>query len=190
MADPLIELSKLLSLLLRHQPGLIGLQLDAQGWATLGELLTRLNAWPELSPAIPRPVTLEHLLQLMANSDKQRFALDAKGGRIRASQGHSLPVDLQLQPHTPPDTLYHGTATRFLPSIWQHGLHPGSRQHVHLSGDAATARGVGARHGQPVVLRIAASRMQREGHVFFQSANGVWLTAAVAPDYISSDGQV
>ena len=188
MADPLIELSKLLSLLLRHQPGLIGLQLDANGWAKLDEALARLNAWPDLQPDIG-PVTREMLLQVVANSDKQRFALDAGAQHIRANQGHSLPVDLLLQPQTPPEVLYHGTATRFLPSIWRLGLHPASRQHVHLSADAATARGVGARHGQPVVLRIAASRMQREGHVFFQSANGVWLTAAVAPDYISTDGQ-
>ena len=185
MADPLIELSKLLSLLLRHQPGLIGLQLDANGWANLDDLLTRLNAWPDLRPDIA-PVTREMLLQVVASSDKQRFALDACAQHIRANQGHSLPVELLLQPQTPPEVLYHGTATRFLPSIWQLGLHPASRQHVHLSADAATARSVGARHGQPVVLRIAAGRMQCEGHVFYRSANGVWLTAAVAPSYLSS----
>ena len=188
MADSLIELSKLLSLLLRHQPGLIGLQLDANGWAELDELLARLNAWSGLRPGLS-PVTREMLLQLVASSDKQRFALDAGAQRIRANQGHSLPADLLLQAQMPPDTLYHGTATRFLPSIWQLGLHPASRQHVHLSADAATARKVGARHGQPVVLRIAAGRMQREGHVFYRSANGVWLTAAVAPGYISPDDE-
>ena len=188
MADPLIELSKLLSLLLRHQPGLIGLQLDANGWAKLDEVLARLNAWPELQPGIG-PVTRAMLLQVVASSDKQRFALDAGAQRIRANQGHSLPVNLLLQPQAPPDTLYHGTATRFLPSIWQLGLHPASRQHVHLSPDAATARSVGARHGHPAVLRIAAGRMQCDGHVFYRSANGVWLTAAVAPGYISPDDE-
>ncbi len=120
----------------------------------------------------------------MANSDKQRFAIDPTGQRTRANQGHSVAVDLQLTPTEAPDTLFHGTATRFLPAIRAGGLIPGARQHVHLSADAATASQVGGRHGKAVVLTVRAGDMQRDGRVFVRSANGVWLTDAVPPPYL------
>jgi putative RNA 2'-phosphotransferase len=126
----------------------------------------------------------ETLARVVAESDKQRFALSPDGRRIRANQGHSVAVDLGLEPRTPPEVLYHGTASRFVDSIRESGLHPAARTHVHLSPDEETAREVGQRHGKPVVLTIAAGRMHRDGRQFFQSANGVWLTDAVPAEYI------
>jgi putative RNA 2'-phosphotransferase len=123
---------------------------------------------------------------VVAESDKQRFALSPDGSRIRANQGHSVEVDLGLDPRTPPEVLYHGTASRFVDSIRGSGLHAGSRTHVHLSSDVETARRVGQRHGSPVVLTIAAGRMHRDGRAFYRSENGVWLTAAVPAEYIES----
>ena len=128
-----------------------------------------------------QPVLIE---TVVATSDKQRFALDPSGRRIRANQGHSIAIDLGLEPREPPPTLFHGTAETFLPAIRAQGLKPGRRQHVHLSPDAATATTVGQRHGRPVVLRVAAGRMRSAGFEFYLSANGVWLTAAVPAEFI------
>src|SRR5262249_39421691 len=119
-----------------------------------------------------------------AESDKQRFALSADGARIRANQGHSVDIDLALPAIAPPDRLYHGTADRNLASIEATGLNAGSRQHVHLSPDAETATKVGARHGRPVVLEVESGAMYRDGHRFFRSENGVWLTDHVPARYI------
>jgi putative RNA 2'-phosphotransferase len=133
------------------------------------------------------PVARDQLERVVAENDKQRFAFDASRTRIRASQGHSVPVELDLQPAQPPDVLYHGTASRFLKSILASGLRAGNRQHVHLSGDVDTARKVGARHGFPVVLRVDTARMRADGILFYRSDNGVWLTGPVAPRYLSVD---
>jgi putative RNA 2'-phosphotransferase len=124
------------------------------------------------------------LQQVVDTNDKKRFALSADGSKIRASQGHSVAVELGLPPQEPPEMLYHGTATRSLDSIRATGLHSASRQHVHLSADEATAVKVGQRHGKPVVLRVRAGAMHRAGLEFFLSANGVWLTDQVPPEYI------
>jgi putative RNA 2'-phosphotransferase len=124
------------------------------------------------------------LRRVVAENDKQRFALGDDGAMIRASQGHSVEVELGLEPVEPPPVLFHGTATRFLDSIRRDGLIPGARRHVHLSADATTATTVGARHGRPAVLRIDAARMHADGHRFFRSANGVWLTNAVPAEYL------
>lgn len=177
MEKSLVRVSKFLSLVLRHDPGKIGLRLDAAGWAEVDELLSA-------AAAAGSPIDRETLDRVVAENDKKRFAFSADGTRIRASQGHSVGVDLGLEPRTPPEVLYHGTATRSVDSIRETGLHSASRTHVHLSGDEETARAVGQRHGRPVVLTIAAGRMHRDGHPFFRSENGVWLTAAVPPDYI------
>ena len=167
--DAIVDTSKLLSYVLRHRPDSIGLQLDANGWADVDVLLQRV----------------------VADNDKQRFAFDAARTRIRASQGHSIQVDLALQPAQPPDVLYHGTASRFLKSILASGLRAGNRQHVHLSGDVDTARRVGARHGFPVILHVDTARMRADGAVFYRSDNGVWLTGPVAPRYLRVlDGNV
>lgn len=172
------DISKFLSLVLRHAPQDIGLTLDAGGWAALDELIARA----------PLPLTAERIAEVVAGSDKQRFALSPDGSRIRANQGHSIPVDLGLTPVEPPDSLYHGTAETTLDAILAEGLRPMTRNQVHLSPDAETARKVGMRHGKPVILRVASARMQAEGHSFFLSANGVWLTDAVPPRYLQRDG--
>jgi putative RNA 2'-phosphotransferase len=124
------------------------------------------------------------LHEVVATNDKQRFSLSADGAKIRANQGHSVAVELGLIPMTPPELLYHGTATRFLTSIRETGLRSGSRQHVHLSADQATAVAVGSRHGKPVVLTVQAGQLHRAGGQFYLSENGVWLTGAVPPEYL------
>ena len=173
----LVRASKFLSLVLRHRPERIGITLDSAGWVAVDELLAaaRRSGFP-LDRA-----TLE---RVVAENDKRRFAFSADGARIRASQGHSVGVDLGLAPQAPPDVLFHGTAARFLESIRCEGLKAGSRTHVHLSADEVTARTVGQRHGSPVVLRVEAGAMHRDGHEFYHSENGVWLALAVPARYL------
>ena len=175
MNDPLVTTSKFLSYVLRHKPDTIGLELDAEGWADVEELIEKAGL----------PLTRALLEEIVATSDKKRFALSGDGRLIRANQGHSLKVDLGLPASKPPQRLYHGTATRFLDSITQQGLISGNRQYVHLSGDEDTARSVGQRHGQPVILRIMSGSMHEEGFRFYQADNGVWLTDAVPVRFIS-----
>lgn len=173
----IVSISKFLSLVLRHQPEKIGLQLDDQGWAEVEELLQRANAKG-------KQLTRTLLEQVVAENDKQRFSFSEDGRRIRANQGHSINIDLALTPTEPPAILYHGTATRFLDSIRAQGLHSGNRQHVHLSRDVETATKVGQRHGQPVVLIVQAAAMTSAGRLFWLSENGVWLTEAVPPEFL------
>jgi putative RNA 2'-phosphotransferase len=177
MTQDTIGVSKFLSLILRHDPGRIGLTLDPQGWAEIDSLIERASAH---GVALDRDL----LLRVVATSDKQRFALDPSGARIRANQGHSIDVDLDLEPVEPPPLLFHGTAAASSGAIRAEGLKPGERQHVHLSTDEATATKVGRRHGKPVVLRVHSGRMWRDGAEFFRSANGVWLTHAVPPEFL------
>lgn len=177
MDRELVPLSRFLSLVLRHDPAAIGLHLDAQGWADVAELLTK-------AAAHGKPIERAILERIVRENDKQRFALSADGLHIRANQGHSIPIDLDLEPVTPPDRLYHGTAARNLSSIRTSGLHSGARQHVHLSGDTATASKVGSRHGRPVVLTVRSSEMAAAGHTFYRSDNGVWLTAGVPVHFL------
>ena len=172
-----IRTSKFLSLVLRHQPESIGLALDANGWADIDVLVARAG---EHGVALTR----ELIAEIAATSDKQRFALDTTHNRIRANQGHSVDIDLALEPTEPPAILFHGTAATTVPAIRIEGLKPGDRQHVHLSPDEATAIKVGQRHGKPVVLRVFAGKMWAKGSPFFRSANGVWLTPAVPPEFI------
>jgi len=171
------KVSKFLSLVLRHQPQRIGLKLDAQGWAEIDVLIERARAHGTA-------LTRELILQVVATSDKQRFALDASGQRIRANQGHSVDIDLGLEPREPPAVLFHGTAEANIAAIRTEGLKPGRRQHVHLSIEVATAATVGQRHGRPVVLKIAAGRMWAAGFEFYLAANGVWLTDAVPSEFV------
>lgn len=166
MNDNLVSASKYLSLLLRHKPGAVGLSLDVEGWAEIEEIV-RLTAEKHT------PLTKRLIEEITATSDKKRFVISDDGTRIRANQGHSIAVDLNLKPQNPPETLFHGTATRFLESILRQGLIRGNRQYVHLSPDRATALKVGHRHGKPAILSIAAQAMQASGFVFFLSANGV-----------------
>lgn len=176
--DPhIVKLSKFLSLILRHKPQTIGLNLDGNGWAKVDDLIELVN-----EQGIP--LTGPLLTEIVHNNDKDRFTFNADRTKIRAYQGHSIEVDLELISETPPAILYHGTATRFLASIRARGLVSGSRQHVHLSPDEITAIKVGQRHGRPVVLTIRAEEMSRSGYQFFCAENGVWLTETVPPQYI------
>ncbi|MFF3759724.1 RNA 2'-phosphotransferase [Streptomyces sp. NPDC002185] len=170
-----VKVSKYLSRHLRHQPERIGLVLDAHGWTEIDDLL---RAAAEHGFRITR-AELDHVV---ATNDKKRFAVE--GTRIRASQGHTVTVDLDLPAAEPPAYLYHGTVGDRLSAIRAEGLRPMARHHVHLSPDRETATRVGARRGRPVVLSIDAGAMRRAGHVFHVSANGVWLTDAVPPEFL------
>lgn len=169
------KLSKALSYYLRHAPHEIGLQLQAGGWVEMSDLVQRLAH-------IGMEASVDDLRRVTQNSDKRRFAID--GQRMRANQGHSVEVDLDLEPGTPPQVLYHGTPRKNLGSIFEHGLLKGERHHVHLSPDPGTAAQVGQRRGKPVILHIQARQMHEQGHTFYCSANGVWLTERVPPQYL------
>jgi len=177
MQKRLIRVSKYLSKYLRHAPQELGLTLQPGGWVAVDELLVAAdkNGFP---------ISYDELVDCVETNDKQRFAFDETGDRIRANQGHSVEVDLQLEEREPPEFLYHGTVELFLPSILKEGLIRGKRHHVHLSKDVETARKVGSRRGKPVVLQVDARRMHRDGHKFLLSANGVWLTDTVPPGYL------
>ncbi len=180
MDAALVRTSRFLSKVLRHAPESVGLRLDEAGWVEVEALM---RAARNAGVALDRP-TLE---RVVAENDKKRFALSDDGGRVRASQGHSrrVAVDLGLAPADPPAHLFHGTPAANLPSIMRDGLRPGSRHHVHLSPDTATAEKVGRRRSADVVvLRVAAGEMAAAGHVFHRSANGVWLTAVVPPSHL------
>ncbi|MEV3936063.1 RNA 2'-phosphotransferase [Glycomyces sp. NPDC049804] len=166
----MVKVSKYLSRHLRHDPGRIGIELDEHGWVEVDVLLKALADRNF-------QVTREELEEVVARNDKQRFAL--REGRIRANQGHTVDVDLDLTPVVPPPVLYHGTAGGFVATIRDEGLKPMDRHHVHLSPDRETAVKVGSRRGKPVVLAIDAHRMVGEGHTFYKSENGVWLTEYV-----------
>lgn len=172
------SISRLLTLALRHDPSALGLTLDAQGYASVDAVLEGLAA---RGPAFTRA----DLERIVAGNDKQRFAFSSDGTRIRASQGHSVQVELGYQPASPPAVLFHGTATRHLESIQKLGIMRGQRHHVHLSATRETALKVGGRHGQPALLEIDAARMQSDGHIFYLSDNGVWLVEHVPVTYLS-----
>jgi putative RNA 2'-phosphotransferase len=173
----LVKASKFLSLVLRHRPEVIGLDIDEHGWAQVDELIEGANR-------SGRRLNRELIEKVVARSDKQRYSLSPDGERIRANYGHSIPVDLKLEPVAPPERLFHGTAQRFLDSIKDRGLSPGKRLYVHLSPDRGAAIQVGQRHGRPVVLEVKAGAMQRDGYRFFKSGRGTWLTRRVPPVYL------
>ncbi|MEI7366639.1 RNA 2'-phosphotransferase [Pectobacterium colocasium] len=174
------DVSKFLSYVLRHKPEAIGLTLNSEGWANIAELIS-------CAAKDGRLLTREVIQSVVDNSDKKRFSISANGLSIRAAQGHSsAQVDMRYEPKVPPEFLYHGTATRFIDSINQQGLRPGSRQYVHLSADEATAITVGQRHGKPTVLKIKTLEMHQQGFIFYQADNGVWLTLTVPVPFIDS----
>jgi len=172
-----IRTGKFLSLILRHEPGRVGLQLGDAGWVGVEDLLQAVNRQGVA-------LTLDQLKHIVATSDKKRFAFSDDGQRIRASQGHSVEVDLRYPPQPPPEILYHGTATRFLEGIRQHGLQRMGRHDVHLSAETKVTVQVGGRHGKPALLIIRAGEMHRAGYIFRCSANGVWLVDNVPPQFI------
>src|SRR5262249_11007141 len=169
--DPkrLVHISKYLSKHLRHEPERLGLRLEVGGWVSVEDLLAACAAHR-------LPLTRDELDEVVKKNDKQRFSFDPSQTRIRANQGHSTPVDLQLEPVPPPDILYHGTPSGSVDAILREGLKKMARHHVHLSATVTIAETVGKRRGRPVVLAIDAATMHRDGHVFYCSANGVWLT--------------
>lgn len=177
MVHNLVTVSKFLAKHLRHAPDALGLSLQPGGWVPVDELLAA-------SERAGFMITYDELIECVETNDKKRFSFDDTGDLIRANQGHSVEVDLQLEEAQPPDILYHGTVERFLDSIMSEGLKKGKRHHVHLSKETETARKVGARRGKPVILQVDAGRMHHQGFKFFVSANGVWLTDSVPVGFL------
>ncbi|WP_201591378.1 RNA 2'-phosphotransferase [Psychrobacter fozii] len=179
MKKPNVETSKFLSYILRHEPESIGLTLDSEGWADINDLI-------QLANTSGNNITLEKIHSIVENDKKGRFSVASDGQCIRAVQGHSLQsVDLKLEETTPPASLFHGTAQRFIESISAEGLITKDRQYVHLTADYETAVKTGMRYGKPVVLNIDSQKMQEDGCKFYQAENNVWLTLAVPPAYIN-----
>lgn len=172
----LTKISKYISLILRHKPEVIGIKLDAHGWADVNALLAGISK--------KYPINRDILQEIMRSDEKQRYSFSEDGTKIRANQGHSIQVDVELTLTEPHETLYHGTAQRFAASIEAQGLLPQSRLYVHLSPDPETAEKVGRRHGEPVIYLVAAGQMYRDGYRFYLSANGVWLTKVVPAPYL------
>lgn len=179
MNNNLTRISKFLSLVLRHKPQEIDLHLDANGWASVQELIEKMNASGET-------IDFDLLQAIVSANDKKRFAFNEDKTMLRASQGHSIDVELNLKKMPPPEFLYHGTVEKFISSIQQTGLQKMSRQHVHLSGNKETASKVGARRGNPVILQIRSGVMHADGYTFYLSENGVWLTEYVPVKYIAA----
>ncbi len=171
-------LSKTVSYLLRHRPEQAHLTMDKHGWVRVDELIQNLALYENIV------VSLKELQDMVATNDKKRFVFSDDGLKIRACQGHSIPVDLGLKPSIPPTVLFHGTTDRFLDSIKKKGLLPMNRQQVHLSSTKEIAISVGSRHGKPIVLTIDTAQMVKDGHLFYISENGVWLTDHVPAKYI------
>lgn len=173
------ELSKFLSFVLRHKPEAIGMTLDSEGWVAVDTLI-------ESAKKSGKVLTPSLIATIVETNSKKRFSLSDDGKRIRAAQGHSTEqVAIAYDEKTPPEFLYHGTASRFLDSIKEKGLVPGSRHHVHLSDNEETAKAVGRRHGSPIVLTVKAGEMHRKGQTFYQADNGVWLTPFVAAAFLA-----
>lgn len=168
-----------MSYALRHKPERLGLEVDSAGWVDIQQLLLGLQqkGFPE--------ITLDIIHEVIRTNDKRRFSVSTDLTRVRAAQGHSIPVDLGLYPQRPPSELFHGTAERNFQSIKEQGINKGTRHHVHLSPDFLTAKTLGNRKGKSIVLTIATNAMYADGHSFFKSDNGVWLTDFIPPQYIS-----
>ena len=174
----LTELSRYMCLILRHHPEVIGITLDEHGWADVEELIAGIAEKKN------KNFNREMLEEIVRTDDKQRYAFSEDRTKIRANQGHSIPVDVELEKKEPPEILYHGTGEKYVESIGATGLISKNRLYVHLSGDVETAENVGKRHGAPVIYRVHSGRMHRDGYEFFLSRNGVWLTKRVPVEYL------
>ncbi len=172
----LTSTSKLIALVLRHKPDEIGITLDEHGWANVSELIAGI--------AKTQPFDMALLEEIVSTDEKLRYSFNEDKTLIRANQGHSIPVDVELEEKEPPEFLYHGTGEKYTASIDTQGLIAKSRLYVHLSSDYDTAVKVGSRHGKPVVYTITAGEMQKNGYAFYQSVNGVWLTKSVPVDFL------
>ncbi|MGH1387103.1 RNA 2'-phosphotransferase [Kordia sp.] len=171
------SISKFLSYVLRHNPDKLGITLDENGWTSVAVLLEKINVEPY-------SLSMEELEDVVATNNKKRFAFNEDKTMIRASQGHSVNIDLGIQSKEPPNYLYHGTVEKFITSIQEKGLIKGTRQHVHLSADKETAINVGSRRGKPIILTVRSGEMHAQNHAFYQSENGVWLTEKVPAEFI------
>ena len=171
--------SKFISLILRHKPETIGITLDEHGWADVRELIDGINQSEGYT------LDMEMLEEIVRTDEKQRYSFNEDHTLIRANQGHSIPVDVELEEMIPPAILYHGTGEKYVASIDREGLIPKSRLYVHLSSDEETARKVGSRHGKPVIYTVDCAAMTTDGYQFFLSANHVWLTKAVPAGYLT-----
>ena len=171
------ETSKFISLILRHKPEAIGITLDEHGWANVDELIEGVSR--------THPLDMAALELIVAEDEKQRYSFNEDKTLIRANQGHSILVDVELDEKEPPEVLYHGTGEKYVSSIDRQGLIPKSRLYVHLSHDEETAVKVGTRHGKPVIYTVKSGDMYRDGYKFFCSVNGVWLTKEVPVKYLS-----
>lgn len=171
------KISKFLSLILRHEPEVVGLTLDKNGWADVKKLIAACAV-------AERKFTFSELEEIVTTNDKKRFAFNDDQTKIRASQGHSLDLEIEYEEKTPPEMLYHGTAEKNLGVIFAEGLKKMSRHHVHLSSDTETARAVGTRYGKPVIFEIDTAKMLAENYKFYVSANGVWLAEEVPPQFL------
>jgi len=177
------KLSKFLSLILRHRPGAVGLELDKEGWVAVEDLMAGIQSKANWSDA-----ELQEVRYVVETNNKKRFEFSDDGKRIRARQGHSVKVELGLKRVKPPEFLFHGTVPKYIQGIKKGGLRPMKRNHVHLSADKETAVNVGSRRGKPIILVIRAGDMDKAGCHFFLSNNGVWLTKAVPSDFINFKG--
>lgn len=173
------RLSKFISMILRHKPEVIGITLDEHGWADVDELIKGINETGEEVEF--SKTTLEKIVK---TDKKQRYSVSQDKTLIRANQGHSIPVDVELEKKEPPKILYHGTGVKSVKAIQEHGLLPMERLYVHLSTDVETATNVGKRHGTPVIFKVNTEQMQKDGYDFFQSVNGVWLTKEAPAKYL------
>lgn len=174
------KISKYMSMILRHRPEVIGIQLDEHGWADVNELIEGI--------AKKKKFNREILEEIVRTDSKQRYSFNEDKTKIRANQGHSISVDLELEPLEPPEILWHGTAEKYVASIEKTGLRPGNRMYVHLSSDMQTAEKVGSRHGKPIVYQVKSGEMYRKGFRFYRSVNGVWLTIMVPVEYLVNIG--
>lgn len=172
------NISRYISLILRHKPDIIGINLDEHGWANVDELINGINA-------SGNHIDMKILEEIVRTDNKQRYSFNEDKTLIRANQGHSIPVDVELEQKEPPEFLYHGTGKKYVESINQQGLIPKSRLHVHLSNDIGTAIDVGKRHGEVVLYVVKSRDMHKDGHTFYLSKNGVWLTETVPKQYLT-----
>ena len=170
------KISKYMSMILRHRPEVIGIHLDEHGWADVDELIEGI--------AKKKKFNREILEEIVRTDEKQRYSFNDDKTKIRANQGHSISVDLELEPQEPPETLWHGTAEKYVASIEKTGLRPGNRMYVHLSPDIQTAEKVGSRHGKPIIYQVKSGEMYRKGFRFYRSVNGVWLTIMVPVEFL------
>ena len=177
MSERLVKLGRFISLILRHSPETIGIKLDENGWGDVEELITLMNK-------NRRKIDIDTLKEIVETNNKKRYEFSDNFKKIRACQGHSINVDVELEQAVPPEFLYHGTAVKNIESIKKDGIKKASRQHVHLSSDYNTAYNVGKRHGKPYIIKVLSGKMGEDGKKFYISKNEVWLSDDIETEYL------